>query len=154
MRELARDFARIVGRDLDKLAQQIEGYPSDADVWRVAGDTKNSAGTLALHLVGNMEHFIGAVLGHTGYVRDRDAEFATRDVPRKEIVTLVTACRGQVVSTLEGLSDAALHLPYPGKLPPHMEGATTHLFLVHLTAHLSWHMGQVDYHRRMLPAVS
>ena len=154
MRELSRDFARIMGRDLDKVARQIEAYDSDADVWRVVGETKNSAGTLALHLVGNLEHFVGAVLGNSGYARDRDAEFGVRDVPRAELVRQLTACQERVVSTLEGLSDAALQLPYPGKLPPHLEGASTHLFLVHLAAHLSWHMGQMDYHRRMLPATS
>lgn len=152
MSELSRGFARIMGRDLDKAARQIEAYPSDADVWRVVGETKNSAGTLALHLAGNLEHFIGAVLGNSGYTRDREAEFGSRDVSRQELVRQLTACRERVTGTLEGLSDAALLLPYPGKLPPHLEGASTHLFLLHLAAHLSWHMGQMDYHRRMLPA--
>ena len=151
MSTFAWDFARIFGRDLDKVAQQLEAYDSDADVWRVAGDTKNSAGTLALHIAGNLEHFIAGILGNTGYTRNRDAEFGDRDVSRDELIRNVAGCRDRVVSTLEGLSDAALQLPYPGKLPPHMEGASTHLFLLHLAVHLNWHLGQMDYHRRMLP---
>ena len=152
MSDLAGDFARILGRDLHKVAQQLESYATDADVWRVEGDTRNSAGTLTLHIVGNLEYFIGGVLGNSGYVRDRDAEFGDRDVPRDELIRRVNACRERVVSTLEGLSDAALHLPYPGKLPAHLEGAGTHLFVLHLSVHLNWHLGQMDYHRRMLPA--
>ncbi|HSG08568.1 MAG TPA: DinB family protein [Longimicrobiales bacterium] len=154
MSAFARDFARILGRDLDKVARHLEAYESDVDVWRVAGDTKNSAGTLALHIVGNLEHFIAGVLGNTGYARNRDAEFGDRDFPRDELIRNIAGCRKRVVSTLEGLSDAALQLPYPGKLPPHMEGASTHLFLLHLAVHLNWHLGQMDYHRRMLPKLS
>lgn len=151
MSTFARDFARILGRDLDKVVQQLEAYDSDADVWRLAGETKNSAGTLALHIVGNLEHFIAGVLGNSGYKRDRDAEFGDRDLSRHELIQSIEGCRERVVSTLEGLSDAALGLPYPGTLPPHLEGAGTHLFLLHLAVHLNWHLGQMDYHRRMLP---
>jgi hypothetical protein len=152
MSDMARNFARIMGRDLDAVARELEAYPEEADMWRVVGDTKNSAGTLALHIVGNLEHFIGGVLGNTGYTRDRDAEFGDRDVPRAELLRRIAGCRERVTGTLEGLSDAALGLPYPGKLPPHLEGASTHLFVLHLSVHLNWHLGQMNYHRRMLPA--
>jgi hypothetical protein len=144
------DFARILDRDLGVLAEQIETYPDDAGVWRSGGSIKNSAGTLALHLVGNLEHFVGAVLGGTGYVRDREAEFGERDVPRGEILERIDNCRAVVAETLAALPDEALAMPYPGKTPPMLEGATTHLFLLHLAAHLAWHLGQIDYHRRLL----
>ena len=152
MSALSRDFARILGRDLHKVAEQVEAYADEGDLWSVFGETKNSAGTLALHIVGNLEHFVSGVLGNSGYVRDRDAEFGNRDVPREELIRRLAECREHVVTTLEGLSDAALQLPYPGKLPAHLEGASTHLFLLHLAGHLNWHLGQMDYHRRMLPA--
>jgi hypothetical protein len=152
MSTLGKDFARIMGRDLDRLRDEVEAYASDADLWRVRGEIKNSAGTLALHLAGNLDHFVGAVLGHSGYVRDREAEFGDRDVPRDEILHRVASCRSAVVGTLNGLSDAALQLPYPGQLPPPLAGSTTHLFLVHLAGHLTWHLGQINYHRRLLAA--
>ena len=147
----AADFARVLDRDLAALAGQLERYPDEAGVWRLGGDIKNSAGTLALHLVGNLEHFVGAVLGDTGYERDREAEFGDRDVPRSEILARITRCRQVVATTLGALDDAAVFAPYPGKMPPiYEEGTTTHLFLLHLSAHLMWHLGQVDYHRRLL----
>jgi len=148
--KLGGDFARILDRDLGSLAEQIETYPDDAGVWRSGGSIKNSAGTLALHLVGNLEHFVGAVLGGTDYVRDRDAEFGERDVPRGEILERIDHCRAVVAEALAALPDEALAEPYPGRTPPMLEGASTHLFLLHLAAHLAWHLGQIDYHRRLL----
>jgi len=147
----AADFARILDRDLAALAGQLDRYPDDASVWRLGGEIKNSAGTLAIHLVGNLEHFVGAVLGGTGYVRDREAEFGDRDLPRSEILERIAHCRKVVAATLAELDDDAVLAPYPGKMPPiYDEGTTTHLFLLHLCAHLMWHLGQVDYHRRLL----
>ena len=147
---IAGDFAHILDRDLAGLATQLEQYPDEASIWRLGGTIKNSAGTLALHLVGNLEHFVGAVLGETGYLRDRDAEFGDRDVPRGEILARIAHCREVVTATLGAMDDAVLGEPWPGRLPPAYEGASTHFFLLHLVWHLGWHLGQVDYHRRLV----
>lgn len=147
---LGQSFAFILDRDLGRLEEQLRAYPSDASVWTVAGSTKNSAGTLALHMVGNLEHYVGAVLGGTAYVRDREAEFAERDLPREELYRRIAACRTTLSSTLPGLSDAALLAPYPTESPMGLGDEAAHTFLLHLAAHFSWHLGQVDYHRRLL----
>lgn len=147
---LGTDFARVFGRDLDALAGQIGSYPDDESVWRVGGTIKNAAATLALHAAGNLEHFIGAALGGTGYVRDRDAEFSARGLSRAEILARIAQCRENVLSTLAGLSDEEVRASYPGEEPPHLKGASTHFFLVYLASHLAWHLGQIDYHRRAL----
>jgi hypothetical protein len=147
---LGMDLARVFGRDLDALAGQIGSYPDDESTWRVGGTIKNSAATLALHAAGNLEHFIGGALGGTGYVRDRDAEFSARGLSRAEILGRIAHCQESVLSTLAGLSDEDIRGPYPGEEPPHIKGASTHFFLVYLASHLAWHLGQVDYHRRIL----
>jgi hypothetical protein len=147
---LGNDFARILGRDLDALAGQVAGYPDDQSMWRVGGTILNSAGTLALHMVGNLEHYVGAVLGGSDYVRDRHREFSERDVSREEILSMVSRCQETVISTLRDIADQDFMAPYPGELPRAMEGASTHLFLLHLSGHFLWHLGQVDYHRRIL----
>ncbi len=147
---LGMDFARVFGRDLDALAGQIGSYPDDESVWRVGGTIKNPAATLALHATGNLEHFIGGALGGTGYVRDRDTEFSERGLPRAEILGRIVQCQERVLSTLTSLSDEEISAPYPGEEPPHLKGASTHFFLVYLASHLAWHLGQVDYHRRIL----
>lgn len=145
-------YARILVRELDRLVRLVEAYPDEADLWRTEGSITNSGGTLALHLVGNLEHFVGAVLGETGYVRDREAEFGDRDVPREDIVRRIRACQQALRDTLEGLGDEALLGAYPATLPASLggEGVPAATFLTHLTWHLGWHLGQIDYHRRML----
>jgi hypothetical protein len=141
-------FRQVILRELGTLARELGAYPDEQQIWTPVAGLPNTAGTLALHLVGNLEHFIGAVLGHTGYVRDRDAEFARRDVPRAELLALVPRTRGVVAASLAALDDAALDAPFPvplaGKVLP------TRLVLVHLAAHLAYHLGQLDAHRRVV----
>jgi uncharacterized damage-inducible protein DinB len=138
----------ILTRDLISLRKEIEAYPAEADLWRRAEGITNSGGTLALHLAGNLQHFIGAVLGNTGYVRNRDAEFAERDVPRAEVLHRIDAALAAVQDTLAGLSDADLGREYP--LPVGKVRVETADFVIHLATHLAYHLGQVDYHRRMV----
>src|SRR5439155_14633733 len=92
---------------------EIEAYPNDADVWRVVPGIKNSGGTLALHLAGNLQHFIGKILRGSAYVRDRDAEFAARDLSRPELVKKLTVAIAAVQRTLDSLSPERLDAPYP-----------------------------------------
>jgi uncharacterized damage-inducible protein DinB len=141
-------IAGILVRELTTLKKELEAYPSDAEVWRVAPGISNSAGTLALHLAGNLQHFVGRVLGGTSYLRDREAEFATRDLPRGELLRQVDAAIAAVEGTLDRLPAAALAEDYPE--PVAKVRLNTADFLVHLVSHLSYHLGQVDYHRRLV----
>jgi uncharacterized damage-inducible protein DinB len=138
----------ILRRDLGALRREIEAYADERDMWRVAPGISNCAGTLALHLAGNLQFFVGAVLGRSGYVRDRAAEFARRDVPRAELLREIDAALAAVESGMARLADAGLTQPYPQ--PPAGFAVTTGDFLLHLVAHLTYHLGQVDYHRRLL----
>ena len=147
---LGESFAFVLDRDLGRLADQLRAYPSEEAIWRIGGSTKNSAGTLALHLVGNLEAYIGSVLGGTGYVRDRDAEFGDRDVPLSEMLAMVEQCRATMNSVLPALSNEAILAPFPVESPRGLGDESAHTFLLHLTAHFSWHLGQVDYHRRIV----
>lgn len=147
---LAGDLAMLIDRDLGRLAAQLEAYPDEDSVWRVGGTTKNSAGTLTLHLVGNLEAYVGAVFGATGYVRDRDREFSERDVPRGELLERIARCRSHVAAALANVTDEAMAQAYPGDLPGPFAGWSTHRFLTHLSGHFMWHLGQIDYHRRLL----
>jgi uncharacterized damage-inducible protein DinB len=139
---------RILLRDLDTLRREIAAYRREEDLWAVPVGIQNSAGTLARHAAGNLQHFIGAQLGGTGYVRDRDAEFAATTVPRRDLEAELTRAMQSVRTTLDALPPERLHEPYPlevgGVRPP------TGMFLVHLATHLAYHLGQVDYHRRLV----
>jgi hypothetical protein len=141
-------IAAILSRDLRALRREIEAYTDERDLWRVAPGISNCGGTLALHLAGNIQFFVGTVLGATGYVRDRDAEFGRRDVPRAELLREIDAALVAVERGTARLTDAALSQPYPQ--PPGGLAVTTGDFLLHLVAHFTYHLGQLDYHRRLL----
>ncbi|MGD8277299.1 MAG: DinB family protein [Gemmatimonadota bacterium] len=147
MGTFGQDFAILFGRELDHLAEEVAAYRSDADLWSTMGAQKNPPGTLALHTAGGLMAMIGTALGGTGYVRDRDREFSERDVSRDEVVSRVRECRDTIVPILAGLDDATLAAPHPGRVPPHMQGVTTHAFLLHLLWHVGWHLGHIYYHR-------
>ncbi|MFD2718856.1 DinB family protein [Hymenobacter monticola] len=140
----------LFARDLNKLKQEIEAYHREETLWRTAPGISNPAGNLCLHLVGNLNTYIGAELGHTGYVRHRDLEFSLRDVPRAELLQKLAETIGVVDSVLARLSDAQLEAEYPIQV---LEAKTsTGYFLVHLATHLAYHLGQINYHRRLLDA--
>ncbi len=138
----------IIERELTSLRQEIEAYPSDADLWKVVPGIANSGGTLALHLAGNLQHFLGAVLGGNSYVRNRDAEFSTRGLGRAEVVGVVNDAIAAVQMTFRHLGPADLGSEYPE--PVAKMRLNTGDFLTHLASHLAYHLGQVDYHRRIV----
>ncbi len=144
---LTHSVRQIILRELAALRREIEAYPDDASVWETPAGIANPAGTLALHLAGNLRHFIGAKLGGSGYVRDRPAEFARRDVPREEILSRVDDAMREVGDALANLPDARLTERFAIGLDSE---PTVGDFLVHLTSHLAYHVGQIDYHRRIV----
>ena len=135
-----------VVRELRAVKRELEAYPDDASVWRPVAGVPNTGGTLALHLAGNVQHFFGGVLGHDGYKRDREAEFARRDVPRTELLAGLDAAIGSAERTLKTIGDDVFSGAYPEPIAKRTLSAST--FLVHLAVHLSYHLGQIDYHRR------
>ncbi len=138
----------LLFRDLRSLDDQIAAYPDDESLWKVAPGISNSAGNLALHLVGNLRHFFGATLGGSGYVRDRPAEFTTNGLSRAELREQVQETINEIDSALEKIGPETLASEYP--LPIGEKSVRTAEFLVHLAVHLTYHLGQIDYHRRLL----
>ena len=135
-------------RDLDRLRATMEAYPHEADVWKVAGTINNRSGNLCLHLCGNLRHFVGHLLGGIAYSRDREREFGARDLPMTELLDEVEVTRDAVDKTIAALSDVQFSAPYPVRVLD-KEWATDE-FLLHLYGHLNYHLGQIDYHRRIL----
>jgi uncharacterized damage-inducible protein DinB len=135
-------------RDLRKLKEEINLYADESRIWIVSEGISNSAGNLCLHLLGNLNHFIGAVLGKTGYLRRRDDEFALKNIPRAELNAQIDATIGVVKTALESLSEADFNDDYPEE--KRGEILKMDFMLLHLFGHLSYHLGQVNYHRRLL----
>ena len=146
--QLVTSLLTVLVRDLKKLEAEILLYPSEESIWKIEKDIKNPAGTLCLHLCGNLQHYIGSVLGKTAYKRNRDNEFASRNVPRESLLTEITQSINAIEATLPLLTEEQLLSTYPVKV---FDNPTSTLFfLVHLSAHLSYHLGQVNYHRRLV----
>ena len=138
----------VFDRDLNKLHQEIEAYQTEQALWRTEPGISNSAGNLCLHLLGNLNTYIGAVLGRSGYIRNRDLEFSARDVPRAELLARIAETRRVVEAALTPLTDDQLAHEYPIIV---WEAPTSlGYLLMHLTTHLTYHLGQINYHRRLL----
>lgn len=145
---LATSVRGMLLRDLAAIARTIELYPDDESLWRQPPGVPNPGGTLVLHCCGNLRHYVGAKLGDTGYVRERDAEFSRRGVSRADLLRLVQQTTEEVGRTLATLADADLDGDYPEIVAGHRVAARE--FVMHLAVHLGYHVGQLDYHRRVV----
>ena len=138
----------IYKRDLNKLREEVQAFSDEADLWKTGDGISNSAGNLCQHLTGNLQHFFGAVLGKSGYVRDRDAEFATKGTTRADLIRDIDAAEASVTDTLAKLTEEDFAATYPIDVFGHP--MTTGYFLTHLSTHFNYHLGQINYHRRLL----
>ncbi len=141
-------LTELFERDLQKLKTEINLYKDEEKLWVTEKGISNSAGNLCLHLLGNLNHFIGATLGNTGYVRYREDEFSLKNIPRQDLLTNIDNCILIVDKTLQKLTDADLEKDFP--LEKHGTIVSTTHMLLHLYGHLSYHLGQINYHRRLL----
>ncbi len=145
---LIQTLQTIFREDLQKLKAEISLYTDESRIWIIDKQIANSAGNLCLHLVGNLNNYIGAVIGQTGYIRNRDQEFSLKNIPQAELIKKVEDTIIVVERSLEKLKESDLEKEYPQLVLK--EKTSTGFFLVHLAVHLGYHLGQVNYHRRLL----
>lgn len=148
MNSIIQSTIDLINRDLDNLVEEINAYEHESDLWKLKSGINNSAGNLCLHVCGNLQHFIGAWIGGDGYIRNREDEFALKDVPRDQLLDEIVAARKSVTNALQNMPENQLDEIYPKKV---LGKPMTHTyFLIHLTAHLNYHLGQINYHRRLI----
>ena len=138
----------LIVRELEGVDREVQLFPDDASLWKTMPGIANSAGNLTLHVCGNLQHFVGHVLGGTDYIRDREHEFGARSGTRDELSREIRTTVAVIDRVLPTLEESALPAPYPESVA----GVTlrTDRFLLHLAAHLAFHLGQVGYLRRAL----
>lgn len=145
---LAHELSALYARDLTRLIQQLNAFPDTATLWQTRAGITNSAGNLALHLEGNLREFIGRLLGHLDYQRDRPREFSDSGIEQAELIARLTAVRDEIPPVIAGLTveqlDADFPQVYVGRTLSNRQ------MLIHLDGHLSYHLGQIDYLRRVL----
>ena len=145
---LTETLQLLFNRDLNKLKVEIELYKDEKKIWIIEKQIANSAGNLSLHLVGNLNTYIGATLGNTNYTRNRELEFSLKDIPRAELIEKIEATIVVVNDALNNLTAKEMEKEYP--LLVFDKRTSTEYFLVHLATHLNYHLGQINYHRRLL----
>ena len=148
MNSLTTSISNLFERDVISLINEILAYPNDDDLWKIAGEIKNPGGNLALHIAGNLRYYIGHVLNDSGYKRDRKQEFSIKNVSKDEIVELLETANVEVRDCLENMKEERLNDPFPIDVLGY-ETTVLH-FLLHLYGHLNYHLGQINYHRRMI----
>lgn len=141
-------LTQLFKKDLNQLKVEMEAYTKEESLWLTSDGISNSGGNLCLHLIGNLNAFIGAELGGSGYVRQRELEFSQKDVAREVLISKINDTISMVDRSLENLTEEDLSKEYP--LVILKEPMTTRFFLMYLTTHLSYHLGQINYHRRLL----
>ena len=138
----------LFNRDLNILKFEIESYQNEINLWKIESNISNSAGNLCLHLIGNLNTYIGAEFGKTGYIRNRALEFSLKDIPKAELLSKIEATIIVVNNALDNISDEDLKAEYP--ILVFQNKTSTEYMLIHLTTHLAYHLGQINYHRRLL----
>lgn len=145
---MIQELTKIYERDIERLKNEIQLFNHEDNLWRITGNIKNSAGNLCLHLVGNLNTYIGKNIGNTGYVRNREAEFSLKNIPKSDLVHQVDETKKIVTSSLTKINNIQLDETYTENVFGYE--MTNGFFLVHLAAHLSYHLGQINYIRRIL----
>jgi uncharacterized damage-inducible protein DinB len=147
---LTETLKSLFNRDLNKLKFEIESYKTESNLWIIDKGIANSTGNLCLHLIGNLNTYIGATLGGSNYIRNRELEFSLKDIPKLELIKMIEETIVAVSETLDKITSEQIDDEYP--LLVFNEKTSTEFFLVHLTTHLTYHLGQINYHRRLLDA--
>jgi Protein of unknown function (DUF1572) len=145
---MQQSLLQLYQRDILNLYKEIELYQDEQQLWEILDGTSNSGGNLALHLMGNLNTYFGKNLGNTGYVRNREVEFADKNIPKEILLKSIEEVYQVVSKVLENLTDEQMKAIYPENVLGYE--MTTEYFLIHLHGHLTYHTGQINYHRRVL----
>ena len=145
---MKNSFITLFNRDLKRLFKEIEAYSHEVVLWQKAEGISNPAGNLCLHLVGNLNEYVGRQLGEIPYVRNRPLEFSATGIPQKDLLMMIQNTQEVVENALNQLENEQFQAKYPENVLGY--DMTVHYFLVHLNGHLNYHLGQINYHRRLL----
>ncbi|MEP7251555.1 MAG: DUF1572 family protein [Ginsengibacter sp.] len=142
------DISALFERDLNRLIKEIQSYDDEATLWKIEPGISNSAGNLTLHLIGNLNHFLGKGILNSGYVRERDKEFSDKNVPREKLISDVREVIMMIKNAMNNFSVEDLEKNFPIEI--NNTTASAHRTIMHLYGHLNYHLGQINYHRRLL----
>jgi uncharacterized damage-inducible protein DinB len=149
---IKENIEQLFARDLQKLRQEIEAYDDEPVIWQTMMGINNSSGNLCLHILGNLNTYIGSTLGNTGYIRNREREFSLLNIPKATLIEEINKVKIIIKNTFDSLTDDQLAENYPEDVLG--SPMSTLQFLMHLIGHLNYHLGQINYHRRILTTIN
>ncbi|HEV3165201.1 MAG TPA: DinB family protein [Isosphaeraceae bacterium] len=139
--EIDQEFTRYFRHLASRVEKAVRSLPREK-LWKKPFAFGNSVGHLVLHLTGNLNHYVGAGMAHTGYVRNRSKEFTDpTQYPPEEVLKRFHQAIELVVGTLQSLDDDGLMGPAPDQTPIQ----TRFGLLMVCAAHVSNHLGQMSY---------
>lgn len=144
----ASDICAIYLRDIEALKAEINAYTDENCMWIIDNNIQNSAGNLCLHLIGNLNHFIGHLIGKTGYLRNREEEFSAKNISREQLIQQLNQTAAVVENSLAHLPSDSLEKTYPIELGG--KSGSTEYYLLFFACHFNYHLGQINYHRRLM----
>lgn len=144
---MGTELAELYRRDILKLKEEIENFKDESNLWQKASGVNNPAGNLALHITGGLNWLVGTLLGNTGYVRERDKEFSARDLPKEQLISGLDDLAAMVYRVLSALSEEGFASDYPLDF---LGKRSVQFYMVNFYGHLNYHLGQVNYLRRIL----
>ncbi|HET8963143.1 MAG TPA: DUF1572 family protein [Chitinophagales bacterium] len=142
------DFTTILSQGIDKIISELNQYENEMDIWEIDGEIKNSAGNLAIHLSGSINYFIGAVMAKNGYVRNRDAEFSEKNISREKMISELNTTKTMMEEFISQQDADFYNAIFP--LQTFGENRSNHYALMIMAVHLNYHLGQINYHRRLI----
>ncbi|MCG9792719.1 DinB family protein [Flavobacterium algicola] len=145
---MIKSILLLFNNNLAVLKSEIESYQNESCIWITSDNIANSAGNLTLHILGNLNTYIGGILGNSGYVRNRELEFSTKYIPTDKLLEMIDSTVIIINQTLNSLDLTTLQEEFP--ILVLKEKTSTEYLLIHLTTHLTYHLGQINYHRRLL----
>lgn len=134
--------------ELNNLITEIGRYKNEENIWRIENHISNSAGHLTLHIIGNLNTFIGKETGKTNYIRQRELEFTQQNVSRLELINSIHTTIAMVKQSLRSITNEDLKKDYP--ILKFSKVETNEYLLIYLIKHLTYHLGQINYHRRLI----
>ncbi|MBK7108535.1 MAG: DUF1572 family protein [Chitinophagales bacterium] len=142
------DFTTILGNGINSIITELQQYENETDIWNIEGEIKNSAGNLAFHLTGSINYFIGAVMANNGYVRNRDAEFSDKNISREKMISELNTTKTMMEEFISKQDVDFYNAIFP--LQTFGENRSNHYALMIIAVHLNYHLGQINYHRRLI----
>jgi len=105
----------LYSRELEQLKTEILAVEADELLWKQSDSQTPAVGNTCLFIAGTLQHFIGNMIGDTGYIRNKEAEMKARNLSCERLIEEIENTKRIVVDTLEQVTKVDLQKIFPTK---------------------------------------